>query len=200
MGKKLQENSKAAAARERKEAHQATVDAKARQEKEKQEAAEWSVGSRGKSHAELEKEKRAEQLARKQAAAAELAAEESEIAAKSASQSKRSNASGSKSDIGKKKQVPAFLLAGLGGSRGADKVAAKKEQQQREAETLHAPVEELTASNLDDALALLDLTSGGGGAVSTGGKTRVVGGGQIDRHPERRVKAAYGNILALTIY
>lgn len=44
MPKKLQQNSKAVAAKEKKAAHQAQVDAEKRAQKDAQEAAEWSKG------------------------------------------------------------------------------------------------------------------------------------------------------------
>lgn len=63
-------------------------------------------------------------------------------------------------------------------SRGAAKVAAKRAGK---IDDFLNDIPELLASGLDDALAALALTTTGGG----------VGDKDIDRHPERRVKAAY---------
>lgn len=63
-------------------------------------------------------------------------------------------------------------------SRGAAKVAAKRAGK---IDDFLGEIPELLASGLDDALAALALTGSDGGVANK----------DIDRHPERRVKAAY---------
>ncbi|WPK27036.1 hypothetical protein PUMCH_004407 [Australozyma saopauloensis] len=65
--------------------------------------------------------------------------------------------------------------------RGAAKVAAKKTGKIDDFLDWNKDVPELSASGLDDALAALALTGKEGGVASK----------DIDRHPERRVKAAF---------
>lgn len=59
------ENSKAVAAKEKKAANKAEVDAKKAKEAEAKEAAEWQKGAKGNAKAEEEQARRAEQLAKK---------------------------------------------------------------------------------------------------------------------------------------
>ncbi|TPX35720.1 hypothetical protein SmJEL517_g02020 [Synchytrium microbalum] len=68
--------------------------------------------------------------------------------------------------------------------RGPDKVAARKTQQVERAGSSDA-IEEFSASNVDDALDLLTIS--GAGSSSSGGRANEA----VERHPERRVKAAY---------
>ncbi|ABN66548.2 predicted protein [Scheffersomyces stipitis CBS 6054] len=66
-------------------------------------------------------------------------------------------------------------------SRGANKVAARRAGKIDDFLDFNKDVPELSASGLDSALEALALTSRDGG----------VGSKDIDRHPERRVKAAF---------
>ena len=84
--------------------------------------------------------------------------------------------------------------AGAGGSssirkssdslRGAAKVAAKKEEKIEMHQEQNKEIQVLAASNIDDALDLMTHVSSS--ARSTGGKSIAA----LERHPERRVKAA----------
>eukprot|EP00158_Paraphelidium_tribonemae_P001685 Partr_v1_DN24681_c0_g1_i5_m59492 putative Coiled-coil domain-containing protein len=165
------QNSKAVAANAKKAAHQAEVDAKARAEAESREASEWSKGAKGKSKRDSDAEKKADAAARKAELAAQLAEEEASI----------------KSKAPKFKEPPPTKAPPI--LRGADKAAAKKAEKfeihATEAEKKGSQVE-LAASNIDDALDLLTAAAipSGDAAVST--KTI-----DIEKHPERRVKAAY---------
>jgi hypothetical protein len=68
-------------------------------------------------------------------------------------------------------------------SRGAAKVAARKTGKIDDFLDWNKDIPELSASGLDAALEALALTSTGGGITNK----------DIDRHPERRVKAAYAS-------
>jgi hypothetical protein len=162
MPKKV--NSKAVAANERKAAHQASVDAAKSAQKEAAEAAEWSKGAKGKAKKDEEAEKKAAARARKEAAAAALEEEEKSI--KSAKPAKAPPARGSAKQAAKKQDR-------LEGSFNAD------------AKATGAGLEHFVASNLDDAIDLLE-SANTPVSLSTGAAKDV-----LDKHPERRAKAAY---------
>lgn len=96
-----------------------------------------------------------------------------------------------KEEAARKKQERDLLLAAEEASlpskpikskqRGADKVAAKRTGKIDDFLDFNKDTPELSASGLDNALAALALTS----------KDSGVSNKDIDRHPERRVKAAY---------
>ncbi|KAJ1963583.1 hypothetical protein GGI12_001966 [Dipsacomyces acuminosporus] len=79
--------------------------------------------------------------------------------------------------------------------RGAEKKAATKEVSVQEAEAASRPIETFAARNIDDALELLDTihSDSPAGALGGGGQGKAGSGAGalIDRHPERRAKAAY---------
>ncbi|EMG50805.1 hypothetical protein G210_0674, partial [Candida maltosa Xu316] len=66
-------------------------------------------------------------------------------------------------------------------NRGAEKVAQRRAGKIDDFLDFNKDIPELSASGLDSALEALALTSQGGGVSNK----------DIDRHPERRVKAAY---------
>jgi hypothetical protein len=68
--------------------------------------------------------------------------------------------------------------------RGAAKVAARKEEKVEIHQEENKEVQVLAASNIDDALDLMTHVSSSAG--SAGGKS----GASLERHPERRAKAA----------
>ncbi|KAG0223933.1 hypothetical protein BGW41_005283 [Actinomortierella wolfii] len=157
------ENSKVAAANERKAAAQAAKNAKKAAEDEAREAAEWSKGAKT-NKKEAEEQKRQEALARKKEAQRLLEEEEKSLKGKA--------------------PKPA---------RGEEKKAAKRTVK-AEASTKEVKViEEFSASNIDDALDLLSLT--GSGATGSGSNITTGKGKDIDRHPERRFKAAFAAYL-----
>ncbi|KAJ1650738.1 hypothetical protein IWQ61_008532 [Dispira simplex] len=182
MAKKFRgENSKGkqpivTAAKDRKAKAQAEKDNEKRAAQAAKEAAEWSKGAKKTDRKEAEMAKRAEKLAKKQEAAKLLQEEEKEL--------------------GKAKPAlkPTARKPATGAAKIAQKKTAKVETFQQENK---APEASYSARNIDDALDLLDIVHApGGDTESTTGATspkprtsttNVV----IDRHPERRHKAAY---------
>ncbi|KAF9080661.1 hypothetical protein BGX29_006397 [Mortierella sp. GBA35] len=154
------ENSKVAAANERKAASANAKNAKKAAAEEAIESAEWAKGAKG-NKKEAEEQKRQEQLAKKREAQKALEEEEKGL-----------------------KSKPAKPL------KGEEKKAIKKTQKVEAFGAEVKVVEEFSASNIDDALDLLTLTGpgtgGAGQAAITTGK-----GKDVDRHPERRFKAAF---------
>ncbi|ORY80451.1 hypothetical protein BCR37DRAFT_403090 [Protomyces lactucae-debilis] len=125
-----------------------------------QEDEQWSKGAKGTSKADKDAEKRAEQL-RKKEEKAKLEAEEA-------------------------KSLPSKPTAA---ARGADKAAARKtgkiDDFMKDAGLSTAKAPGLSATNIDDALDALTLSS----KANKGSKG--LSASDIDRHPERRFKAAY---------
>ncbi|KAJ1662890.1 hypothetical protein IW140_005383 [Coemansia sp. RSA 1813] len=171
MPKKFQGgNSRAIAANEKKAAAKAEKDAKIRAEKEAEETAKWGIGSKKGGKAEEKKAKRQEQLELKREKEKQLELENKEIA----------------------KSKPARGPAPKTSARGAKK-AEEKELQIAAAEDSNKKIESFAASNIDDALNLMDSIddpSSSQGSVSKDGVDALV-----DRHPERRAKAAYNLFL-----
>ncbi|KAG0231777.1 hypothetical protein BGX31_005365 [Mortierella sp. GBA43] len=163
MPPKKGENSKVTAAKDRKAAAQGAKDAKKAAEKETADAADWAKGSKG-NKKELEEQKRQEQLAKKREAQRALEEEEKTL-----------------------KSKPSKAVT------GEEKKAIKKTQKVEAFSEEVKPVEEFSASNIDDALDLLSLTGSSGGSGSTNVTTGK--GKDIDRHPERRFKAAFAAYL-----
>lgn len=130
MAKPKAQNSKVAAANDRKAGAKAEKTAKENQAKEEKEAAEWSKGAKKPGKAEDKEAKRAEQLAKKAELEALKKKEEEELA-----------------KIKPKKS-------------GEDKKAAKKQVKVEKAGasrgTLSLSAVELSASNIDDALDIFD--------------------------------------------
>ncbi|KXS17719.1 DUF1014-domain-containing protein [Gonapodya prolifera JEL478] len=176
-------NQKVAAANDRKAAAQAAKDERVAMEKEKQTAAEWSVGAKKDKRVE-EEAKRLEALRRKQEAERLLAEEEKSLAPKPkvkvdlrpSSRPATSSTNGTPSPL-----APNPNQRGAGAADG---------------------VAEYAASNIDDALDLLtavarpdgegsgdEAGAGAGGAAA--GRRVVASTDRLDRHPERRVKSAY---------
>lgn len=138
--------------------------------------------------------KKAEQANKKREASA-VAAEQME-ASKWEAGSKKANAKAEeakfkKEEAARKKAERDLLLKaeeaslpskGLNSKqRGASKVAAKRTGKIDDFLDFDSAAPELSASGLDDALAALALTGKGGGVTDK----------DIDKHPERRMKAAY---------
>ncbi|KAJ1958526.1 hypothetical protein EC988_000249, partial [Linderina pennispora] len=170
------ENSKVTAAKEKKAATQAVKDSKKRAEQEAKDSAAWAVGSKKNDKKAEQEAKRLEKLARKQEADALLAAENKSIA------------SSLKGKTGPAKLGPAKPVRP---ARGAEKKAEAKSAAVHSAAEASKPVESFAARNIDDALDLM--SSIGDEPVATGGAQAKKGGvaALVDRHPERRAKAAY---------
>ncbi|KAJ1962205.1 hypothetical protein IWQ62_003605 [Dispira parvispora] len=177
MAKKFRgENSKVTAAKDRKAKAQAEKDKEKRAAQESKESAAWSAGAKKLDKKEAEMAKRAEKLARKQEAAKLLQEEEKQL--------------------GKTKPAlkPTARKPATGAAKIAQKKAAKVETFQQENK---APEASYSARNIDDALDLLDIVHAPSGDVEpTPGDTSPkpkasTANVAIDRHPERRHKAAY---------
>ncbi|KAI9325262.1 hypothetical protein DFJ73DRAFT_870159 [Zopfochytrium polystomum] len=156
------------AAMERKAANEDAKQAKAAAQREAAEAEQWSKGAKGpNAKKEEEERKRLEALAKKAERDALLAAEEASIGGK------KSSSTPSKS----KSSKPTATFSGVDAALASLSTSS----------TDTVPTESYVATNIDDALQLLDITGGksGGG----GGAAAVAAG--IERHPERRMKSAW---------
>ncbi|KAJ2715167.1 hypothetical protein H4R19_001352 [Coemansia spiralis] len=185
MAKKFTgENTKVKAAKEKKAEAQAEKDAKSRQKKDAEETKQWNAGAKQAGKKEDLEAKRLEKLARKKEADALLDSEN------------KANAKPKPPTASIKPPAP----------RGAAKKAAAKEEKvaAAAAEQPPAQVETYAARNIDDALALLDAidmsadvpigkatADAPAGAPAKAPAPRPVAAGQIDRHPERRMKATF---------
>ncbi|KAJ2312488.1 hypothetical protein IWW54_002055 [Coemansia sp. RSA 2705] len=178
MPKKFAEkNSKAVAAAKIKAEAKAEKDERARQLKEQKESQAWSTGAKKAGKKEDQEAKRLEKLARKAKADKLLAAENSGIA-------KSKPRTGGPSKLAPKVKPPPPVV------RGAEKKAVAKEQAQAAAELQSQPVQAFQARNIDDAILLMDAVAIDDDAEgSTPSAARKPA--QIDRHPERRFKAAF---------
>ncbi|KAJ2517338.1 hypothetical protein GGI11_001340 [Coemansia sp. RSA 2049] len=173
------ENSRATKAKQIKDEAKAVKDAAVRADKEAKESEQWAVGSKKGGKAEEKAAKRQEQLARKREIEQEL--EKEDKANKTAKPAKGLP----------KPKTPAQRAS----ARGTKKTE-EKEQQIAAAEQENKEIESFAASNLDDALNLMDSLNEPSSSVpsgSTSGGTASLGGAAalVDRHPERRAKAAY---------
>ncbi|KAJ2800708.1 hypothetical protein H4R21_003070 [Coemansia helicoidea] len=177
MAKKFTgENTKVKAAKEKKAEAKAEKDAKVQKKKDADEAQQWQAGAKQGGKKEDLEAKRLEKLARKKEADALLAAENKDNAK-------------AKAPRGPAHSVKPAAV------RGAEKkAAARAEKVAAAADEQPAQVETFAASNIDDALSLLDAidmaadvpADGAAGATS-----RPVKADLVDRHPERRAKAAF---------
>ncbi|RIA88971.1 hypothetical protein C1645_773649 [Glomus cerebriforme] len=157
MPKKFRgENTKVTAAKERKSAHQKEVDAKKQVEKERKEAEMWSEGVKNSSKKEAQRLKKEAQLAKKIEAAKLLEQEEKELS----------------------KYKPLLKL-----KSGEETKAAKKTMKIEQEATERREIPEYTATNIDDALDLLEISSSSNNIPTNSAN--------IEKHPERRFKAAF---------
>ncbi|RKP02371.1 hypothetical protein CXG81DRAFT_10857 [Caulochytrium protostelioides] len=152
---------RAAAANERKAAQAADKASQKAAQMERTEAEQWSQGAKGAS------KKKQDDEAKRQEALARKKEREAMLAAEEA-----------KLPAAKKAEKPAPLV------KGAAKAAAARTAKVESFQAANKPVESFGASGIDDALALLDIV--GKPKAATGGSQDA-----LDRHPERRVKAAY---------
>ncbi|KIM87368.1 hypothetical protein PILCRDRAFT_814874 [Piloderma croceum F 1598] len=164
-------NAKKESGRAKKAENEAKKKDVAATEKEQKEVDKWADGSKGgKSSKEEKEEKRKAELARKAENARLLAEEEASAPAKVKTPPK---ASGKKA----KDPIPAgpgAIAAGGPSSGGSDKEGFAKE------------IESYSATGLDNALDLLDVVTAKMDKASIG--QQAAG---IEKHPERRFKAAY---------
>ncbi|PVU97169.1 hypothetical protein BB561_000721 [Smittium simulii] len=179
MAKKFKgENTKVAAAKQKK-ALVADEKTKSKlEEMEKKEQKEWAVGSKDTSKKEREEIKRLEKLEKKQQAIELLKKEEATII------SGNTKPRPTKLFLKSNKPTPAI--------RGEEKKAVAK--QDKILAEVQVPTPSFSASGIDSALDLFDALSvdvaDTSSDISQLKKNSTVGN-LIDRHPERRAKAAY---------
>ncbi|KAJ2487834.1 hypothetical protein IWW37_005094 [Coemansia sp. RSA 2050] len=165
-------NSKVTAAAEKKAAAQAEKDAKARKEKEAQVASSWREGAKDNSKQKEAEAKRAEKEARRREAQLQLEAETKEIA--------RSQAAKTAPPKLAPKKKPATTTPSFDDAPAPPPVVVQSGE----------PIESFAAHNIDDALDLIQAVAAPDddkAPVSRHTATAAL----IDRHPERRARAAY---------
>ncbi|KAI1791550.1 DUF1014-domain-containing protein [Ganoderma leucocontextum] len=169
-------NAKKESGRAKKADNEAKKAAAAEVEKERKEADKWSDGSKGNKKQEDKEEKRRAELARKAEIARLLAEEESSAPAKVKAAPK---AGAAKKATPKKDVKPAGPGAiAAGGGLGAVSATAEDEAPKEP--------ESYSATGIDNAIDLLEVVTAKMDKASVG--TRAA---DIERHPERRFKAAF---------
>ncbi|KAI5984190.1 DUF1014-domain-containing protein [Pisolithus marmoratus] len=166
-------NAKKEAGRSKKAENEAKKQQAATAEKERKEAESWAEGAKSKKSKDDKEEKRRAEIARKAENARLLAEEEASLPSKAKSTPK---AAAKKSAKDVKPAGPGAITAGDGLDSGKDK---EKEPEPGEAETY-------AATGLDNALDLLEVVTAKMDKASVG--QQAAG---IERHPERRFKAAF---------
>jgi len=168
-------NAKKESGRAKKAENEANKKAQAAAEKEKKEADTWNDGAKsGKSSKEEKEEKRKADLLRKAENARLLAEEEAAVAAKKPAAPKAGKASKVQKPAGPG-AIAAGGLAAESSTAGADVGDSEKPE-----------VESYAATGIDNALDLLEVVTAKMDKASVG--QQAAG---IERHPERRFKAAY---------
>lgn len=162
MGKKFGTNSKAEEGRARKAEAKEKEKQKSRSEKEKLEEKKWSEGIKDESKRQQEEAKRLEKLIKKQ----ELKAMEE----KEAQELEKYKPSGNKSKTNSNAPEPLFRSKSLNWTLSASSDAGNSSES----------IEKFSASNLDDALLLLESTNISSTSLNN-----------VEKHPERRMKAAF---------
>ncbi|KAK0569770.1 hypothetical protein OC861_000607 [Tilletia horrida] len=158
-------NSKAVAGRARKQEAEDKKKEAQNQKKEDEEAAKWEKGAKGKSAADAKAEKAAE-AARKKAELERLKKEDEEALPKGPSEGKvKLSAQAAKRD--NKANFKSIKTASSAGG-------------------IDSALESFSADNIDDALDAMSLVTEKTDAASRGSKAA-----DIERHPERRFKAAF---------
>ncbi|RXK41958.1 hypothetical protein M231_00679 [Tremella mesenterica] len=147
--------------------------------KDAKEAEEWKSGAKGLSKGEVAAAKAAEQARKKAEKEALIAAEEASISSKTKSAPKAGSS--------KKKPASDTLKAtgtGLAGFSVADPLGLRKKGVEEE------QVTELSATGIEDMLEALEVVNAKTDKDAMGAKA-----GLIERHPERRFKAAFNEYL-----
>jgi len=162
-------NAKKESGRAKKAENEANKKAAETATKERKEAEEWSQGAKGKASKEDKEEKRKAELARKAENARLLAEEE----AKAPVKVKAAPKAGAKKAADKKPAGPGAIAAGGG---IADE---PKDEPPKEAESY-------SATGIENMLDLLEVVNAKSDKASVG--QQAAG---LERHPERRFKAAY---------
>ncbi|KAI6123180.1 DUF1014-domain-containing protein [Pisolithus croceorrhizus] len=166
-------NAKKEAGRAKKAENEAKKQQAVAADKERKEAESWNEGAKSKKPKEDKEEKRRAELARKAENARLLAEEEASLPSKAKSAPK---AGTKKSTKEAKPTGPGAIAAGSGLGSGKEK--------ERETEPVEA--ETFAATGIDNALDLLEVVTAKLDKASVG--QQAAG---IERHPERRFKAAF---------
>ncbi|KAG5300530.1 DUF1014 domain-containing protein [Histoplasma ohiense] len=162
-GKKGGENSKKAAGNARKAEAAAQKEAAANARKAEEEAREWSKGAKSSAKKDQVEAKKAESARKKAERDAQLAAEEASLPSKP---------KGAGTKAAAKKNV------GSGTNRAGTLDLSQLDASDQKPTSYNKAAPALNASGIDNALDALSLTTSPGTA-------------KIERHPERRFKAAY---------
>ncbi|KAJ2574608.1 hypothetical protein GGH95_003881 [Coemansia sp. RSA 1836] len=176
-------NSKVAAANEKKAAVKAEKDSKTRKEKEAQVASSWQEGAKDNSKQKEADAKRAEKDARRREAQLQLEAEAKEIARAQAAKTGPPKLAPKKKATPVAASTPSFddAIASAAPSAAARVVVDS-----------HEPIESFAAHNIDDALDLIDAVAAPDDDDHKALVSRHAAmASLIDRHPERRAKAAF---------
>ncbi|KAH7890060.1 hypothetical protein F5I97DRAFT_630878 [Phlebopus sp. FC_14] len=170
-------NAKKESGRAKKAENEAKKQEAAAANKERKEAEKWSEGAKSNKGKEDKEEKRLAELARK-AENARLLAEEESAAPSKAKAAPKAGAKKAAKDA--KPAGPGAIAAGggLGDEKVKEKEKAKNETQEE--------TESYAATGIDNALDLLDVVTAKMDKASVG--QQAAG---IERHPERRFKAAF---------
>jgi hypothetical protein len=177
MGKKFGINSKAEEGRAKKAAVADDKKRQAQAKKETEEAKEWEKGAYKNKKKEEEEAKRLEKLAKKKEREELERKEQAELAKyKPTRQADNNNSVKSANIIRNEKSIAAEALRGAAADISGSSASPKYHLSPSSSDTL---LETYSASNLDDALSLME-------SLNVEPST-----GTLDRHPERRMKAAY---------
>lgn len=191
MGKKFGGNTKADEARERKRQQEEEKATKARAKTEAAEQEKWKVGAKSNDKKLKEEQQRQERLDKKQerlrleaAEAAELSKYKQPKGPKEPPTAVRKGSSGLGSSVSSLNSSRGSVVIRTGSaSIGGDSSDLDFSSASASSPSSYyaSPIQEYSASNIDDALSLLASTTG----------TARPEASTLDRHPERRVKAAF---------
>lgn len=165
-------NAKKESGRAKKAENEAKKQAVAEADKERKEASKWQDGAKSSKSKDDKEEKRRAELARKAENARLLAEEEASAPSKAKPAPKAGAKKGAAAPKNVKPAGPGAIAAGGGITANDDK--AKEEP------------ETFSATGLDNALDLLDVVTAKMDKASVGQRAA-----DIERHPERRFKAAF---------
>ena len=162
MGKKFGINSKAEEGREKKAEIKDKEKQKSRSEKEKLEEKKWAEGTKDESRKQEEEAKRLEKLIKKQEKKEIEDRESQELAKYKASEAKSKSYSNTPEPLFRSKSLNWTLSVSSDGGNSSESI------------------EKFSASNLDDALLLLESANISSNSLNS-----------VEKHPERRMKAAF---------
>ena len=165
MGKNFGTNSKAEEGRARKAAAKEAEKEKQRQEKQKQEDKKWEQGTKDESRRQAEEAKRLEKLIKKQELRAIEAQEQRELEKFKPAKNKNNNL-----------KVPETQSSTI---KSPTLNWSLSRSVSDDGSSLTGSTEAFSASNIDDALLLLESTNASSSSMN------------VEKHPERRVKAAF---------